>query len=383
MGVHSPKAPDTCASCGAIVRAQNTQCNRCHAYIGAPRWENALLRALIPDSLAPRVGTVLIAVSCIAAWAIIGVATQLDSLMSMSSYSLLRFGATHGIFLYIGEFWRLFTSIFLHHDVLHLAMNMYALLFVGTLLEERTDRYVVASVFVFGGALSMLVSWAWYMLSPTGSILYTSAGASGGVTALIGACWYIARTRTYEKELERGMLRWSLIMLLFGLFVSGVNNAAHIGGWVVGVLFMMSWRSAPRLYAWRRLLALGALVAVMTSATLQIVASWGMPTALAADASPSGMIFFGRTPGVAWERSSNYASVTACDDAINRPKADQRPREIVVTCRYAATANPHNPTIWSALAYAYEHANQPIAAQRTEAAGRFMIQTWLRDSSEH
>lgn len=367
----------TCRSCGGLIRRQNARCNRCGAYTNANAVENFVLRSLVPDQLSDFAATTLILTSCVVTWLILGVVTRGDSFVVTSGYTLLRFGATHGPLILAGEVWRVFTANFLHHDILHLAMNMYALLIVGRELEARLQRHAVLLLFILGGAASMAVSWLWYVYSPAGSLYFTSAGASGGVCALIGGCWAAARYLTHEPELERAMLRWSFIMLIFGFIVSGVNNAAHIGGWVAGAGVMMLWSRASLLQRFSGTLVTLLVVSVLFSAGLQIHSAWGLPPTLEADAHSRSLIGLGGKQGVTWERSSNLAALRACEGAIQSPPAE--PHETVVRCKYALYATAWNPMMWQSLAIAYARNDEMKQAERAAYTYQRLLARMLTD----
>lgn len=155
----------------------------------------------------------------------------------------LSYLAEHGgmisPFLEYGTSWRTaFTSMFLHADWLHLAYNMVSLYFIGNMLELRIGSFRFALVYLLGGLGGNVVSAAFYAIQQRPVI---SLGASGAVFALLGAYILIAlldRHRVKGHQLPY-LLRLAVaagLALSGGFAQADVDNAAHIGGFVSGLL---------------------------------------------------------------------------------------------------------------------------------------------------
>lgn len=149
---------------------------------------------------------------------------------------LLRFGANYRPLTEAGEWWRLVGAMFMHIGPMHLAMNMYSLWVVGPILERfmGTLRYLAMyAVAGIGGSLASV-------LLGSGEV---SAGASGavfgvfGATAFLGWRWRDAIPESLRKQLLGGMLPTILFNLFIGSTVAGIDNLAHVGGLLSGVLF--------------------------------------------------------------------------------------------------------------------------------------------------
>jgi rhomboid protease GluP len=148
----------------------------------------------------------------------------------------LAWGANFGPATQDGQWWRLFTAVFIHFGVLHLALNMWALWDVGRLVERLMGRWQFALLYLGSGVLGNLVS-----LVAQGNQA-VSGGASGAVFGLFGALLvFLWRERA---QVDRSEFRWlfggalgfSVAMLVMGTLVSGIDNAAHMGGMVAGML---------------------------------------------------------------------------------------------------------------------------------------------------
>lgn len=144
-------------------------------------------------------------------------------------------GACYTPYILEGEYYRLFTGMFLHFGIQHLGNNMLSLLFLGDFLERMMGTWKYGVVYLVGGLLGNMVSMAVEM--QTGDYAL-SAGASGAVFAVIGALLYVVfRNRDRLGETFGKRMVFIVILMLFEGFTStGVDNSAHIGGLLSGIL---------------------------------------------------------------------------------------------------------------------------------------------------
>jgi len=141
-------------------------------------------------------------------------------------------GANSREFVISGQFWRLITYQFVHISIFHIFFNMYALAYIGLMVEHKlgTKKYVAIYLIsgVCGGLLSLIYHETGYM-----------AGASGAIMGLFGAFLALLLSKAFEKNATKALLISTLfvvaIMLLNGL-KGRVDNAAHIGGLVSGFI---------------------------------------------------------------------------------------------------------------------------------------------------
>jgi rhomboid protease GluP len=147
----------------------------------------------------------------------------------------VRLGANVGPYTIGGQWWRLLTNIFIHGGLVHLAFNMWCLWNLGRLAESVYGHWTFAVVYLLCGLSASLVSVAW-------NPFVSSVGASGAIFGIAGAL--IASFYLGEFSLPRsaisGMLRSVVAFvgynLVFGAMVARVDNAAHIGGLLMGLL---------------------------------------------------------------------------------------------------------------------------------------------------
>ncbi len=143
-----------------------------------------------------------------------------------------------------GEYYRLLTSVFMHFGISHLVNNMIIQFVLGDNLERALGRikYLVFYLVCGVGAnvFSMIVSINDY--EPA-----VSAGASGAIFGVIGGLLYaVIRNRGQLEDLSTRQLTMLVVCsLYFGFTSTGVNNAAHIGGLVLGFLLGVLFYTGP------------------------------------------------------------------------------------------------------------------------------------------
>lgn len=166
----------------------------------------------------------------------IGKLSDIFTFQSVDVLSFLRSGAYADPLVQSGEWVRLLSSIFLHGDLIHLALNLYCIYIVGRLLERIFGSVYTLFIFFAGGLLGNLFSLFWgnYLLS---------VGASGGGFALLAAL--LVYLLTYRKQMHKESFNKTMVM--FGILIivqiyyglseeNRVNNLAHLGGFLGGVL---------------------------------------------------------------------------------------------------------------------------------------------------
>ncbi len=133
------------------------------------------------------------------------------------------------------EWWRLITSMFLHADLDHLLGNMLMLYLAGELVEKYIGKWKFALLYFFSGIAGSLLYAAYEFF--TGSYA-DSIGASGAVFGIVGALLVIVvRHKGRYGDITIGRMAFMICYMGYmGLRASNVNNAAHIGGLLGGIL---------------------------------------------------------------------------------------------------------------------------------------------------
>ncbi len=150
---------------------------------------------------------------------------------------LLEHGAMYvPIVLEYEEYYRVITSMFLHFGFDHLVNNMISLGFLGWQLEQQVGKIKFLLIYFFSGIAGNLLSGVWELFTGDYAV---SAGASGAVFGIIGALVYIAmRNHGRIGDISsRGLLFMVFLTLYHGFTSTGIDNLAHIGGFVAGFIF--------------------------------------------------------------------------------------------------------------------------------------------------
>jgi len=148
----------------------------------------------------------------------------------------LAWGANFGPATQDGEWWRLGSAMFLHFGVIHLAVNLWALWDGGQLVERMYGHARFAGIYFCSGLVGNLLS----LVAHQG--LAVSGGASGAIFGVYGALLaFLWRERGNLHPHEFRWLFWgaasfAAITIGLGLLVTGIDNAAHIGGFIAGIL---------------------------------------------------------------------------------------------------------------------------------------------------
>ncbi len=155
-----------------------------------------------------------------------------------------------------GEWWRIVTAMFVHGGLLHLATNMWCLWNLGLLAEPLMGSFGLFAVYILTGAAGNLLStaknWMFPIHDASGALYFQAgAGASGAVFGIAGALIVLLRSKLLPvppeevRKLRKSVIYFAAINLVIGLsinFGSGftgveVDNSAHIGGFLCGLLF--------------------------------------------------------------------------------------------------------------------------------------------------
>lgn len=152
--------------------------------------------------------------------------------LSQTSF-LIDWGGNVPALTLSGEYWRLFTSMFLHIGFLHLAINMLALWSLGIILEARMRSWVFLGVYLLSGLCGSLVTALWHR-----DEFFLSCGASGAILGIFGAAivYGLHDRRMGRPHIPPGNLLFSLVLTFGAGFAFDVDNAAHLGGLLSGAL---------------------------------------------------------------------------------------------------------------------------------------------------
>jgi membrane associated rhomboid family serine protease len=165
-----------------------------------------------------------------------------------------------------GDWWRLITAAFLHYGPIHLLLNMLALYWFGSLLEQRIGSgkfvllYLVSGLAGSAGAL---------LLDPT----TPTVGASGAIFGILGAGLVLERQRDYV--FGGSALGIIIINLIFTWTISSISKGGHVGGLVGGIIVALGLTRFGRGHAaYGRTGAPGIAAIVAVAVGSVLVAYW-------------------------------------------------------------------------------------------------------------
>jgi rhomboid protease GluP len=164
------------------------------------------------------------------------------------------------------QHWRLLTHLLLHAGIMHLLFNMWALWTLGRHVELLYGSWRFSLIYVFAGVAGGLSS----VMFRAG--FTTSLGASGAIMGLLGALLYFAVVFPGRSIPWRQLMGPIAFNLLFGFFIAGIDNYAHVGGFLGGILAAFVIGVAGQRSGWRRvgILSLTLLLMVVLSGLVPI-----------------------------------------------------------------------------------------------------------------
>lgn len=142
-------------------------------------------------------------------------------------------GAFNVAALWQGEWYRLFTSMFLHWNVEHLFSNIVVLYYVGAIVARKLGPVPYTALYLLSGLTGNIFSIGYELFTDA---YVNSAGASGAVFGVEGALLFLAMSHRGKLEsMTAGRVAFAVAFSLYCGFTSaGVNNAAHVGGVLMG-----------------------------------------------------------------------------------------------------------------------------------------------------
>ena len=192
-----------------------------------------------------------------------------------SSRDAILWGADYAPLSFLAEPFRLFSSMFFHFGLIHLMLNMWALFIFGSIAEQLFGRVYFLCLYIFSGIMGSLLSGYIAIqnsitLLEQGSINSAlmpnvSAGASGAVMGLGAALTILSLLPVLPRQRfifdKKTLLMVMGLNLMLGFMITGINNAAHIGGMIMGIALAVIWYVSEKFNAsWLKVLGLSLAV---------------------------------------------------------------------------------------------------------------------------
>lgn len=236
-----------CPHCGAIESPDSDKCHRCGEELTSDtvfrRNEQRKASAPLQDDAGTRAlqGIYVLFFVVTVVYAVMLGGTPFEAFLPREAYTeaMARLGALHRQFVFEdGQWFRLFTATLLHFGIIHLFFNFMAMSAVGPETERNLGLGRFLFVYLLAGILSNVSSLFYHEMR---GILIFQAGASGAICGLIGSLYVVGSLRggMYGEMVKKVVVRWVIMILIFGYFVKSVDNAAHISGIIFGAL--LTW----------------------------------------------------------------------------------------------------------------------------------------------
>ena len=134
-----------------------------------------------------------------------------------------------------GEIYRLFTCMFLHFGIYHLANNMAVLLFMGDMVENAVGHWKYLAIYLGSGLVGNLLSLYMDIQSQSNIV---SAGASGAIYGIIGGVFVlmIKNKKQVREIVIRRLVFVIVVTIYYGSQAAQIDNAAHVGGLIGGIV---------------------------------------------------------------------------------------------------------------------------------------------------
>ena len=160
---------------------------------------------------------------------------------------VMNYGIQVNFLIENGEWWRIFSAMFLHANFSHAFFNMFSLFLFGPELEKIAGKARFITIYLLSGLIGNMVTYLFNESS------YGSLGASGAIFGIFGAfgalVYYTRRTMPMLRKLILPIIVISVIMTFLQ---PNVNVYAHLAGLVTGFLLGLIYLHPKRILSWRK-----------------------------------------------------------------------------------------------------------------------------------
>jgi rhomboid protease GluP len=271
-----------CPSCGSLVGVRDDKCYTCgRSNPGLWGFGPALRNLGLNFGF-----TQVVIGACVTLWLVMllmsggGVGGgNLFSMLSPRPEVLFLFGDTGVVPVFqAGRWWTVLSAGWLHLGLLHIGMNMYWLYMMGPAIAELFGSARTVIIYTVGGVTGFLLStlagaylfWIPISFLQPGAV---TLGASAPVFGLIGALYHYGQTSS--SWIKQQALFIVVQAAFFGIFIRGIDNWAHLGGFVGGYLTSAFLNPMTRERGDHIIIAIGCLAASFIAIVASILT--GLP----------------------------------------------------------------------------------------------------------
>ncbi len=311
----------TCPKCGALITPQLKRCRQCGHYLHGTAVEGWLM-GFLPGNLREYPATAVLMLMLIVVHAVLIMLAGPSSILGFSGFTLVQFGSMFGPSFLMGEWWRPVTAMFLHAGPVHILFNVWALSLAGRYVEQLYDAKKMFILFIVSGVVGGLASFG-FKLYIMHDYLAGSVGASGAICGLIGATMVAARRMGPDgREVFREMVRWAIILVVFGFIAPGIDNAGHAAGFLVGAgLAYVVPTGLTQTVVRNKILSvvsLALLAGVLGTFVYAGYQVYDEPLSVKHDAEGSHILWFTVRKGEDWDTSGQRALLEQCVKPVER-----------------------------------------------------------------
>jgi rhomboid protease GluP len=159
------------------------------------------------------------------------------SILAPSPNALWMFGASGALPVFgRGNWWTILSATWLHGNLLHIVFNMMWVRDIGASTAEIVGPARTVIIYVVSGACGFLLSSMAFVYFPAIPLLHgapLTVGASASIFGLLGALMHYGR-KSGSSLIHGQAKQWAIIMFIYGLFMPGIDNYAHAGGFLGG-----------------------------------------------------------------------------------------------------------------------------------------------------
>jgi rhomboid protease GluP len=169
--------------------------------------------------------------------------------IDFSVQTLVNWGGDYSPYIQDGQWWRLFTSTFVHGGLLHVGLNMWCLLMLGPLAEVAFGKVSYLAAYLATGILASLTSTLYHFHLHTDSVSVGASGAIFGVAGFLITPIALKRLTVYsagKSSTLKMLVQFALLNLVIGAAIPVVDVSAHVGGLVSGLIIGLFFALKPR-----------------------------------------------------------------------------------------------------------------------------------------
>lgn len=217
-----------CPRCRQLVGSEEAVCSWCGTSRSASWWQFINWSRGTMGGDWPVKAIITVTVLYFALSLLVG---GFSGLLSPGQTGLILLGATGTYPIdHFGRYWTLISANYLHGGILHLVFNLMALNQIAPTVTGEFGAARMFTIYTLGGIIGYVVSYF-------AGVPFT-IGASAAVCSLIGSLLFYGKSRggAYGSSVYRDVSGWVISLFMFGLIFPGINNWAHGGGILGGIL---------------------------------------------------------------------------------------------------------------------------------------------------